>query len=463
MLAQVPRTRWGGVADGNFAPSGYFRVAKRNGIFWLVDPDGGCFLSKGVNSVRFDQDRIQNSDRIPYAQACQRKYGNEDAWRAAVARRLARWGYNTLGSWSDEAVAKAGGAQLALTPNLDLGMSFACAEDDAARGRPRQDFPDVFDADFDRHIRRRAQMLCGTRRDDQAIVGWFIDNELRWGPDWRGDDELLTIFILLPPGSPGRVAALNWLRERYPDFQQFNATWRTPAASWDAFALLTRAEPPYRRKPPYQRSTRDEDGANRADPRRRAFAADCDTFVALVAERYFALTCAAVKAADPCHLLLGCRFAYVPPPGVIDAAARHTDVISFNCYDLDASEVIDAYAATGKPCVIGEFSFRAADSGLPNTNGAGPLIATQGERSTCFRHYVTAAVRKPALVGYHWFEHADQPAEGRFDGENSNFGTVTIGDDVYEELTQTMSAINAEAEDRHATAAAAAWRGEGTR
>jgi hypothetical protein len=38
-------------------------------------------------------------------------------------------------------------------------MSVAWAEDDAARSRPRQDFPDVFDADFDRHIRRMAQML----------------------------------------------------------------------------------------------------------------------------------------------------------------------------------------------------------------------------------------------------------------------------------------------------------------
>ena len=84
MLAQVSRTRWGGIADGNFWPSGYFRVTKRNGIFWLIDPDGGRFLSKGVNSVRFDQDRIQNSDRIPYAQACQRKYGNQDTWRAAA-------------------------------------------------------------------------------------------------------------------------------------------------------------------------------------------------------------------------------------------------------------------------------------------------------------------------------------------------------------------------------------------
>src|SRR6516165_5706172 len=43
----------------------------------------------------------------------------------------------------------------------------------------------------------------------------------------------------------------------------------------------------------------EEEGANRADPSRAAFTADCDAFAALVAERYFALTCAAVRAADP--------------------------------------------------------------------------------------------------------------------------------------------------------------------
>ena len=53
---------------------------------------------------------------------------------------------------------------------------------------------------------------------------------------------------------------------------------------------------------------------------------------------------------------------------------------------------------------------------------------------------------------YHWFEHADQPAEGRFDGENSNFGTVSIDDEVYEELTQTMTSVNAEAEAIHMSA-----------
>ena len=122
MLAQVPKTSWGGIADGHFRPGGYFRVGELDGIFWLIDPEGGRFLSKGVNTVRFDQDRIQNSERIPYVEACLRKYGSQDAWRKAAAARLASWGFNTLGSWSDEAVASAAPAPLAVTPNLDLGM-----------------------------------------------------------------------------------------------------------------------------------------------------------------------------------------------------------------------------------------------------------------------------------------------------------------------------------------------------
>jgi hypothetical protein len=297
---------------------------------------------------------------------------------------------------------------LAVTHNLDLGMSFAWQANDRAGSGPKQDFPDVFDPDFETHVGRRARDHCATRSGEPDLIGWFIDNELRWGPDWRGPDELLLQFLNLPPATPGRIAATEWLRQRHGG----------------------------------------------SDPPRTAFAADCDAFAALAADRYFALTIAAIKAADPNHLVLGCRFAFPPPAAVIDAAGRHLDVISFNCYGPDANGALDAYAVTGKPCLIGEFSFRGADSGLPNTNGAGPVVATQSERAAAFRHYVSTALQRRTLVGYHWFEHADQPAEGRFDGENSNFGTVTINDDVYEDLTRAMTALNAEAEDLHAAAGA---------
>ena len=308
MLTQVPRSRWGGIADGRFQPSGFFRVGHSHRTFWLVDPDGGRFLSKGVNTVQFKQDKIRNSERIPYADACRKKYGSEAAWRTAAAKRLAGWGFNTLGSWSDEAVAAAG-SMLAVAPNLDLGMSFAWQHNDRNPSAPPQHFPDVFDPAFERHVHQRARALCAKHSGERRILGWFIDNELRWGPDWRGPEQLLPLFLNLSEVSPGRVAALGWLRER---------------------------------------------GANGPTPS----AADYEAFAGLVADRYFALTTVAIKAVDPNHLVLGCRFAVPPPMAVIATAGRHLDVISFNCYDLDPSATIDGYAATGKPCLIGEFSFR---------------------------------------------------------------------------------------------------------
>ena len=160
-----------------------------------------------------------------------------------------------------------------------------------------------------------------------------------------------------------------------------------------AFAALARVTAPYRRDPPYERRAVEEDAANRANSPRAGFAADCDAFAGLVAERYFALARAAIKTGDPHHLVLGCRFAYAPPRGVIDAAGRHCDAISFICYDLDPSAALERYAVAGKPCLIGEFSFRAADSGLPNTNGAGPLVPTQAERAACFRRCVPSVNR----------------------------------------------------------------------
>ena len=396
------RTRWGGVAGGRFRASGRFRVTAETGVAWLVDPDGGRFLSLGVNNVSFDPDQIQGTKRSPYAEACWHKYGGVDRWRAAAAARLGGWGFNTLGSWSDEAVADAG-TTLAIATNLDLGMSFAWAKNEANRQAPQQAFPDVFDPAYDTHVRRRAHERCTARRNEPRILGWFMDNELRWGPDWRGPEELLPLFLNLGPDAPGRRAAQDWLTARH-----------TGAPSQT----------------------------------------DCDDFAALAAERYFALTSDALRAADPEHLNLGSRFAYPPKPSIVAAAARHVDVVSFNCYDADPASALAIYETCSKPLLIGEFSFRATDSGLPNTRGASPVVATQAERAAAYRGYVTTALGHPRVVGAHWFEHADQPAEGRFDGENSNYGTVTIDDHVYAELTAAMTAVSSVADALHAAAGA---------
>ena len=401
MAGEHAKTRWGGLADGRFRPSGYFRTADDDGVAWLVDPDGGRFLSKGVDNVKFDPDQVQGTGRAPYADSCRAKYGSETAWRSAVATRLAGWGFNTVGAWSDAALVSAGTKPLAAAPNLDLGMSFAWGINDRNPGAPRLHFPDVFDPAFAAHAAARASELCAPDADNGGILGWFIDNELRWGPDWRGPDELLALFLALPPDTPGRFAASSFLRARGH-----------------------------------------ADAASASD-------VDCDAFAARVAERYFAVTVTAIKGADPNHLVLGCRFALPPRTSVLRAAAHAVDVISFNCYETSPETALAFYGAGGKPCLIGEFSFRGADSGLPNTRGAGPVVPTQQARADGYRQYTRAAFGHPQVIGCHWFEHADQPAEGRFDGENSNFGTVSIDDRPYAPIVATMREVNAATDALH--------------
>jgi len=53
------------------------------------------------------------------------------------------------------------------------------------------------------------------------------------------------------------------------------------------------------------------------------------------------------------------------------------------------------------------------------------------------------------VVGYHWFEHADEPAEGRFDGENSNYGLVNIRDEPWSILVARAVAVNLQVETVH--------------
>jgi hypothetical protein len=444
-MTAIRRTRWGGLADHKLEARGYFRVEQAFGAWWLVSPDGGLFVSKGVVSVNFDHDNVRGTERHPYREACIRKYGDRTAWHGAVANRLLSWGFNTIGAWSEPEISHAGRAPLASA----AGVVYLATAYGEGRGWP---LCDVFDPAFESFADKRAQEICAPSRDDNNVLGWFTDNELQWGPDWRGPDDLLTI-ILRHDGAPfSRAVAIGLLRDRYADIAAFNLIWKTPARSWGDLAARPIGEPPFKR----DTVSYDSD----SDPVRQRFFADCDAFAGLVADRYMSVSVAAIKAADPNHLVLGCRIAYLPPRAVIVAAGRHFDVISLNCYAPLPDHVLDVYAASGRPCLIGEFSFRGDDVGLPNTQGAGPRVKDQAARAEGFVRYVSAGLRHPHLVGYHWFVHADQPREGRWDGEDSNYGVVTIDDDVYTELTRAMTIVNADAERLHVAAAVAMMAGQ---
>jgi hypothetical protein len=44
----------------------------------------------------------------------------------------------------------------------------------------------------------------------------------------------------------------------------------------------------------------------------------------------------------------------------------------------------------------------------------------------------------PEMIGTHWFQWVDQPATGRFDGENYNIGLVDVTDRPYPDLVAAL-------------------------
>lgn len=397
------------------AQRGYFRVEQRNGVWWLVDSDGHAGLSIGVDAVTWRGDAIHGTGAAPYEQAVEKRYGGRDAWAAAELKRLQSWGFNTLGAWSDSALW--GQQGVAYTINLNIAAHSGA---DWQHGRP----VDVYAPLFAQAAQSIAQQICAGHVDDRSLVGYFSDNELRWGPDWRGKQNMLQMYLALPAGTPGRQHAEDFLRLRYrDDIKMLNRAWGVKVKD---FSFLS--------------------GVNASTP---AFQADSDQFLQQVAEHYFQVCADAIHAADPNHLYLGARFAG-RPPDVVLRAARIADAVSINIYAFDPRPLVEHLAAvTGKPILIGEFAFRGEDAGLPNSKGGGPKVPTQQDRARAYQAFVRDLMSEPNVIGYHWFKWTDEPKQGRFDGEDCNYGLVNINDDPYTALVQAATEINRQAVALH--------------
>jgi len=401
------------VAVPAFAQGGYFRVEERDGVWWIIDPQGVPAVSMGVDHISYEPDRVKGTGPCPYCEALDRIYPDRNAWGLEALARIRLWGFNTIGAWSDEALWKHG---VPYTVILDFATK---AGANWEHGVPA----DFYDPRFEQTARQIAQEMCAPRQSDHELLGYFSDNELRWGQDWRGKETMLDMYLKLPAGAAGHTKAVEFLRAKYAqDIGKLNQAWGVSAADFESVAGPGKTE---------------------------AYRSDAEEFLENVATRYFEVSAQAIHEADPNHLYLGARFAGQPPESVL-RGARKADIVSINVYDFDPRPVIQTvFKVTGRPVMVTEFAFRAKNSGLPNTQGAGPRVPDQLARAKAYAAYVTRLESLPEAVGYHWFEWVDEPREGRFDGENSNYGLVDIQDRPYREFVQAVTKANLAALEAH--------------
>lgn len=413
--------------DFDHAPSTRWAIAREDGVAWLKTPCGDRFYSLGVNIVDGG-----NGERLKagagYTGYDWRKFAPSlDAWEEQTRARLHDWGFNTAGGWSlspDE-------LKLPTVINLELGR------------HAKFHWFDPFAPDMAARMNALAKQLIAPYRGSPYRIGYFSDNEVGW---WAG--ALFAFYSKAPATSYTKQRLLSLLRRHYgDDWSRFTADFLPPAGvgSWGALleaTTITHLRP-------------GGDGI-----------AVVREWTGIVAEHYYALSEAAIRAADPDALYLGDRLPIYYDPAAVRAMAGHVDAIASN-YNVDAGDgwiaryYFDGLAqlSGGKPVLVTEWFFAARENRTGNkNNGHLMTVATQAERAAGAAAATENFARIPAVIGSHWFQYYDHPKGGRLDGEDYDFGLVDTEDRPYERLTATLTAANLAAPAVHQGATAFAPR-----
>ncbi len=381
---------YGGYKNTHARADGFFRCEKIDGRWWFVDPDGHLFLSAG-SDVMTPWMETRANDRQSLFQALppadlqpprrRERSGGASFYTWNLVRR---YGSDWMLKWVERTVLRMDAWGLNTVANWSDSALWNTKKKAYTIPLGRWEtaisylgLPDVYSEEFTRNADESARRQCAPRKDDPWLLGYFLANE----PPFPQKEQQTAQLILSGPDSATQRELKRWLED---------------------------GDTPQRRK----------------------------EFIDRALDRYVRVTSDAVRKHDPNHLNLGMRSGGRPTDAEI-SAARAFDVYSVNIYDYEVNpeRVRRIAELTGKPVLVGEFHF-----GTPGRGLAASLVQVrdQGERGAAYRFYVENAFAMPEMIGTHWFQWADQPCTGRFDGENYNIGLVDVTDRPYTELIEAL-------------------------
>ncbi len=400
-LAQLPKfpldapcRQYGGIADTQYAATGFFHTRKIEDRWWLVDPEGHLFINKGVTSVR----ALRTKGAIA---SLKEQFGTKKKWAESASRLFIEHGFNGLGPWCDPKNLPCHDAPLVYTKIWNFMSSYGRQRGGTYQasghiGYP-QHCPFIFDPEFRPFCMKHAQQLSEVK-DDPWLLGHFTDNELPWRIS------MLDNYLKLPAEDHGNRAATKWLEKRKgPKFEPSEIT-----------------------------------------------VEDREAFLAFAVDTYFSIVTSAIRKHDPNHLILGSRFhgRVLKVPALFEAAGQYLDVVSVNYYRAWTPDIklLNSWEnGSKKPILITEWYAKAEDSGLGNTSGAGWLVKAQADRAAFYQNFTLSLLESRVCVGWHWFRYSDNdPGEERADPSNldANKGLVNNRYQPYRELLGSMKEIN---------------------
>jgi hypothetical protein len=365
-------------------------VEQAGGRWWFVDPEGQPFFSLGLDCIRTaDPTSMARREKV-FAKAP----AGGDFYTANLARRYGS--QNVFAAWRAKQEQRLAAWGFNTVANWsDPRMTEKAAVPyvtNLSIGQKQgrwEGFPDAYSPEFAEAAGADARTQTARYLRDAKLIGYFIGNEPHWQNRGLVDNVLR---------DPAETATKKYLRSVLQE--------RGDSAATREFLLEA------------------------------------------LARKYFEVVCGAIRKADPDHLILGIRWAGSAPDAVL-RANEVFDVFSINIYRFEPprDQVAHIASLTKRPILIGEFHF-----GAPERGYAPSLVAVkdQAQRGQAYRYYVEHAAANPSVIGVHYFQFADQPVTGRFDGENYNIGFVNQLDLPYPEMVEAARTTHARVFDLHA-------------
>ena len=377
--------------------AGFFRTAPdAAGRWWLVDAHDGAFFCKAVHGVRAVAGSVHP---------------------VALLRRL---GFNAGGA-GDDGAARADG--LAFMATVDFCRAGPLIHAPGAR------LPDVFNSAWSRRAEEHAFAICAPLAAERGLIGWLTDDALGWAqPD-------PSAAHAPNPGAAGRPTLLQLCLSLEPSFAAYHAAWEfVLALHGGRLAAVARAwGAPLANKEVVRELTRAEQGLAT-----RGYLRDAARWTREFARRYFTSTAAAIRAADPNHLVLGARSTGPAGESVrAECVCPAVDLPLLDWKDLPPSTLV----ATG-PLLADDVCWAEEDFFRAPTTGPWRRLTAVERMLRRGRAALERAARHPAVVGYVWRQWLDEP------GEQPPFarGLVHTNGAEAREHTELLAEFNARAE-----------------
>jgi len=426
----------------------YVTVENIDGIWWFVDSDGNKFFANGISNV------IPS----PYY------YDEIELWADQTNKHLKEYGINTIT------------ANMSLFPDFFYLARFRFKHLSNLHSpgwsynkhpKCHNRIPDVFDPFWQREVENATEKYATRLRNDTNLIGYYTDNEMKWGPDIQDEFTMLEVYMSAGNNTPGKQELIRFLRddqyngdivlfnrvwnmdlncfEELNDYREFglNDAWRLRSNLFFQKIMLLK-------NPVYSNVISLLKQAEK----------DVRNFSRNVAYKYFNVTNTALKKADPNHLNIGTRFhLFGVPIEVLEECGKHVDVISVNYYrtNIKIYDPINHYTSlkygcvpldnwmkkyneiTGKPLIVSEWNMKLKDRIFPIFTGDNRFSGrrTKDLRSDNFEWYVMNSLKSSHMTGIFWFYFRDNHF-----GNSGSRGIVNLFDEYDEELVKSMKKIH---------------------